>query len=256
MRQVHVTLYIYIYTHSHIDRQASPSTTHGPFLAVTAKWLQIPRTRPSIHLRAQVGKLMLLYIYIYIYIYRHTHTGWPASPSTTHGPFLAVTAKLLQLQSTRIRSIWAPKAASPYYYIYIYIYICTHTHTHTHTHAYLYTQTLTDSQASPSISARHLVCSFDEMIGTTTHENFNPLARPRRQVNVTLYIYEHTHIYIHNHTHRPAKYIYHSRLLFYSYCEMIATTTNVIFDPIARRRPQVHVIYIYIYIHTYIYTHT
>jgi hypothetical protein len=130
--------------------------------------------------------MFFLYIYIHThtYIYTHTHTDQQVHlPRTV--PCCIFRRNDCNYNTRNFRSTCVHEAAIPYYFIYIYIY--THNH----------------RQASKSIyHARHFVYRYGEMIATTMHENFDPLAPSSRQVHVTLYIYiyVHTPTYIYTHT--------------------------------------------------------
>jgi hypothetical protein len=103
-------------------------------------------------------------------------------------------------------------------YIYIYIYIYIYTYTYIYIYIYIHTQ----RQASRSINhARPLVCSYGEMIATTTHETFAAIVRPQRKDHDTFYkyIHIHTNIYINTNTNtqrEASKSINHARRLDFS----------------------------------------
>jgi hypothetical protein len=182
-------MYIYTNTLTHItntNRQSSKNTYHarnlvcnyGEMIPTTTHETFNPLARP----RRQVNVILYIYTHTHIFthIYTHTHIVRPASPSTTHCPMSADTAKLLQYHSREFQSTFPPKAENPYFFIYIYrhTHIYTYTHTHTHTHR----------QTSKSIyHTRPLLCSYGQLIATTTHATFDPHKRPSRQVHV-LYI--------------------------------------------------------------------
>jgi hypothetical protein len=72
-RQVHVTFYLYIYTHTQRDRSECSSTTHCPLSAFTAK-------RSNYHVEvfrctcAPITARSCYFIYIYTYTNTHSHT--------------------------------------------------------------------------------------------------------------------------------------------------------------------------------------
>jgi hypothetical protein len=116
----------------------SPSSTHWPLTAFTAKWIQLPRTSYSLYLRAHKSKSMLIYIYIYthihthiyIYIYIHTHRQREASKSIYHAwHFVCIYGEMIAI--TTHENFAAParpqRQVHVTFYIYIYIYIHTHT---------------------------------------------------------------------------------------------------------------------------------
>jgi hypothetical protein len=185
-----ILLFIYIYTdtykyiHTHTHTPASTCTIHGSLSAVTSNWLQLPRTRISIHLRPQGGKSILLYIHTHTYILIHKHTDRPAIQSTTHSSMSAVTAEWLLIPRTRLSIQLCAQHVKSMLYIYIY----------THTNLYIYTHTYTGQQihlprTAPCLQLRRNDCKYHARGLRTTCE-------PKAASPYSLYIYTYTHIYI------------------------------------------------------------
>jgi hypothetical protein len=122
-----------MYTHTQRDRQSCPCTTHGLLTEVTAKGLQLPRTRPWLHLRAHGGKSILdmhthTHTHTQAHIYIHTHIQRQAIKSIYHSR--PVVCSYGEMITNTSHGTFASLARPPRQVHVRY----THTHTHTHTH--------------------------------------------------------------------------------------------------------------------------
>jgi hypothetical protein len=90
---------------------------------------------------------------------------------------------------------------------------------------------------------RLLVCSYGEMIATTTHEFFAAFECLKRHVLVSYKKHKHTHIYTHTHTETGQQVDISSTAHFLELREIITSTTHETFATIVPPQRQLYVRY-------------
>jgi hypothetical protein len=181
---IHIHTHIYIRTHTHTQREACKSIIHSRyFSAITTKYLQLPRKRPSLNLRDYSGKSMLLHICIYIYTQTYIYTHNPKETGQhVHLPRTApcrhLRRKNFYYHAQDIRCTWRPQRQVHVTFIYI------HIRRNTHIYIYRNTQTHTETGQQVNLPSTASCLQLRRNHCKNAHENFAAYARPQRQYHI------------------------------------------------------------------------